>query len=775
MASWRTSSGSEPGAEPLEHRGPVLAAAAWAGVLAGVSGDASWGWLVAGLGVVLAGSGWRLGWRLGVATGLVLLACLAAAGGRSLAARGGPVADLAGEGAVVTATLQVGPGRLAGSGFGGATWFVPARLDRLAGRDQHWLTGQSVLIRAGGEAAASWAALVPGSKVTATLRLSPAGPAEPYVATARAREPPVLVAAAGWLDAAVHRVRSVLHDSVAGLAEEPRAVVPALVVGDTSAMSGELTDRFRVTGLAHLAAVSGSNLTLLLASLLWLAGRLGVQGWWLRALAVAGVAGFVVLCHGEPSVVRAAAMGSVGLAALGFGGRQRGLRQLSWAVIGLLLVDPWLAVSVGFALSVAASAGIICWARAWTDALAGWLPRGLAEALAVPVTAQLATQPIIVAISGQLSLVGVLANLMAGPLVGPTTILGFLCAATGPLLPPLAVGFGWLAGWGAQALCWIATLGAALPAAAIPWPATPVGLVVLSGLSAAGFLLGGRLLRTWWLAVPAAVLLILALLRPVAAPGWPPARWQVAQCDVGQGSASVIAVAPGEAIVVDTGPDPPVLERCLSALGVRRVPLLVLTHFHADHAGGLAALTGREVAAVLAPRGHAGAERLPLLLPGAEPVTPAPGLALRVGEVRVTVISALPVSTLPAAGGEESSGENDGSVVTRIDTGDLVVLAAGDIETAGQAAVLGSGQPLAADVLIVPHHGSPRQTAELFTAVGAPVALIGVGENTYGHPSQTALAMLARSGATVFRTDTQGSLAVARTETGLEVTTERPG
>lgn len=762
-------------ADRLDHRGPVLAAAAWAGALPGIAGDERWIWLAVALGVLVLGWGWRGGRSLAMAAGGVLLVCLAISGGRAWLLQSGPVVELADQGAVVEATLQVGPGRLASGGYGSPTWFVPARLQQVAGRDQRWLTGSSILVRAGGATADAWAAVVPGSVVTTTLRLAPAEPGEPYAATARASASPELVTPPNWLDAGVYRVRSVLHESVAGLAPEPRAVVPALVVGDTSAMSQELNDRFRVTGLAHLAAVSGSNLTLLLASLLWFAGRLGVRGWWLRGLAVVGVAGFVVLCHGEPSVVRAAAMGSVGLAALGFGGRQRGLRQLSWAVIGLLLIDPWLAVSAGFALSVTASLGIICWARAWTDALAGWLPRGLAEAIAVPIAAQLATQPIIVAISGQLSLVGVLANLVAGPLVGPTTVLGFACAATGPFVPPLAVALGWLAGWGAQALCWIAALGAALPAAAIPWPATPVGIIVLLGLSAAGFLLGGRLLRTRWLALAAAGVLVAALLRPVSAPGWPPDGWAVAQCDVGQGSATVVAVSAVEAIVIDTGPEPPALERCLSVLGVQRVPLLILTHFHADHVGGLAALTGREVDSVLAPTGHTGAEAVAALLPHAATIAAAAGLVLQVGGVQVTVLSALPPSASAGDSDAESSAENDGSVVSRIETGALVVVVTGDIEQAGQAAVLRSGFPLAADVLVVPHHGSARQTPELFTAVGATVALIGVGENSYGHPSATALRELAQAGTTVFRTDTQGSLAVIATATGLEVTTERSG
>jgi competence protein ComEC len=95
-------------------------------------------------------------------------------------------------------------------------------------------------------------------------------------------------------------------------------------------------------------------------------------------------------------------------------------------VLGLLLVDPWLAVTVGFALSVLATAGSCCWRPAWRDALARWMPPWLAEAIAVPAAAQLACTPVVAAISGQVSLVAVLANLLAGPLVAPATVLGLI-------------------------------------------------------------------------------------------------------------------------------------------------------------------------------------------------------------------------------------------------------------------------------------------------------------------------------------------------------------
>ena len=106
-------------------------------------------------------------------------------------------------------------------------------------------------------------------------------------------------------------------------------------------------------------------------------------------------------------MLRAAAMGSVALVGLGSRGRDTGIRALGVAVLVLLLLDPWLALSVGFALSALATAGILFLGPPFRDALATWLPRWAAEALAVPFAAQLACTPVVAAISGQVSLVAV--------------------------------------------------------------------------------------------------------------------------------------------------------------------------------------------------------------------------------------------------------------------------------------------------------------------------------------------------------------------------------
>ena len=141
---------------------------------------------------------------------------------------------------------------------------------------------------------------------------------------------------------------------------------------------------------------------------------------------VLGVLGFVLLARPEPSVLRAAAMGTVALAGMGSRGRDRGVRALGVAVFVLLLLDPWLALSVGFVLSSLATAGILFLGPPFRDALATWLPRWAAEALAVPFAAQLACTPVVAAISGQVSLVAVVANLVVAAAVGPATVLGLL-------------------------------------------------------------------------------------------------------------------------------------------------------------------------------------------------------------------------------------------------------------------------------------------------------------------------------------------------------------
>jgi competence protein ComEC len=526
--------------------------------------------------------------------------------------------------------------------------------------------------------------------------------------------------------------------------------------------------------------MTGANLALLLAFVVLVARWCGARGRWLSAVSVVTVLVFVVLCRAEPSVVRAAAMGVVALAAVGReAGAGGGLRLVSVAVIGLCFVDPWLSRSWGFALSVAACVGIVWWGRRWAKALARWLPGLLAEAVAVPLAAQVATQPLITALSGAVSVVGVPANALAGPFVGPATVLGFAAAGVAWLLPWLGQVLAWGAGWAAEPILLIAEYGSSLPGATIRWPATPFALVLVALGSVTIGWLAPWVLRRWWLVLPLAMLLVVALLRAPYHLGWPPSAWEVVACDVGQGDATLVSVAPGQAILVDTGPDPVALLACLDQVGVDAIPLLVLTHYHADHVGGLEALLGsRPVGRVIvspmsSPVATAAAIKAELAQRGIPESVAVPGQEFTVGDAQWRTIAVdAEIGTGVDTG--ESSAENNSSIVGRVSVPGLSVLVTGDLEPEGQAAALAEGADVRATVLKVPHHGSSRQDPDFLAATGARIALVEVGlDNTYGHPAAKTLRALEGLGMQILRTDQQGAVAISVAAGRWNVTTLR--
>ena len=532
--------------------------------------------------------------------------------------------------------------------------------------------------------------------------------------------------------------------------------------------------------LTHLTAVSGANLTLLLAFCLVLARWAGVRGRALRVVGLGTVAVFVALCRTEPSVLRAAAMGLVALAALGAGGRHAGMRHLSVAATGLLLLDPYLSRSVGFVLSVLASGGIVWWARPWTALLRRWLPRVVAESVAVPLAAHLATLPVVAAISGRVSVSGLLTNAVAGPFVGPATVLGFAAAAASLLSTHLAAVLGFGAAWSAQPILWVAHAGAALPGSSRDWPASPFALAWLGAASlATAFVLPSVLVRRW-LTLAVALAMVVALLGSPRRPGWPPSDWVVVACDVGQGDGLVLRAGPHDAVVVDTGPEPAPMRRCLSELGVRRVALLVLTHFHDDHVGGLDGVLGAGpvgqvwVCPLASPASWAARVRAAAAARGVPVLTPPVGAAGSAGRVGWQVLGPLAGPAGEVAAEDESGAENDASLVLMMTVAGVRVLLTGDVEPPGQEAIVAAGADLHADVLKVPHHGSSRQDQTFLAATHARLAIASAGvDNDYGHPAPGTVARLRALGMQVVATNEHGGVALEERHGQLTVATER--
>jgi competence protein ComEC len=702
---------------------------------------------------------------------LLTLAALAGSGAvRVQVAQVSPVSTWAADRAVVEAELLVTSDPVLREGRFGDFMVVSARLRSAVARGQLVRSQVPVLVIGG----TAWSDVRLGSTVTFTGRLGPSSsPREAAVISGQAE--PVLVRGPPAVLGGAEAVRSSVRRAADGGPDEAAALVPALVTGDDAALPDELVDDFRTSGLTHLTAVSGTNLTLVLAFLLLVARWSRVRGRGLLVVGLLGVVGFVLMARPEPSVVRAAAMGTVALLGLGAGGRAAGVRALGAAVLLLLVADPWLAVSPGFTLSVLATAGILFVAPRLRDALAGWLPRPLAEAVAVPLAAQLACTPVVAALSGEVSLVAVAANLLAAPAVGPATVLGLLGGLVGLVVPPLGAVIGTVATWSAQLIVVVARHSADLPAAAIDWSTAAPSLAVLTVLTLAAMALAPRVLRRPRTTIAVVVLLMVAIVRPMAVPvpvlGWPPRGWVLVMCDVGQGDALVLSTGDREGVVVDAGPDPASVDGCLRRLRIERVPAVVLTHFHADHVDGLpGVLRGRSVAELEVSglqEPESGAEQVERWAGAAGvPVrVPAFGEVVHVGEVTWQVLG--PQRLLPGS-------PNDASVVLLVEAAGIRLLLSGDAEPPSQAALLRAGFG-AVDVLKVPHHGSRYQDERLLTDLGVRVALVSAGEdNDYGHPDPGTLDLLEDAGAIVRRTDQHGDVAVVVVDGELRVVSRVP-
>ena len=737
---------------PLSPRGAVdvgvllLAAGAWGGALGGLLAVGTLRTIgVAVLGVV-AGVCWQVGrsrptraapLRLASTVMLVAAALATVAAVRSEALRDSPVAALAAERAVARVELQVRSDPREVEGDFGPVVLVRGTTRTVAARGRAWATPVPVLVLAD----SAWDGVRLGSVVAATGRLGPARDGDVAAVLSAAGAPTEVEPPAAAYTAA-DRVRAAVREAAAGGPGASATLVPALVTGDDAGLPDDVVADFQEAGLTHLTAVSGTNLTLVVGFLLLVGGRLRVQGRARLVLGLSGVVGFVLLARPEPSVVRAAAMGTVGLLALGSGGRGSGSRALGVAVVVLLLLDPALAVSAGFALSALATTGILLVAPLLRDALATWTPRWVAEAVAVLTAAQLACTPLVAALSGQVSVVAVVANLVVAPLVAPATVLGLLGGLVGLVVPPGGALLGLLACWCCALVVLVASVCSTLPGADLAWPAGVTGTVVLSTVCLAALAGSARLLRRRRVVLAGCAVLVLVLLRPLPVPalfsgllptgGWPPHGWVLVMCDVGQGDALVLRTGRGEAVVVDAGPDPDAVDGCLRRLHVARVPAVVLTHFHADHVDGLAGvLRGRQVGEVeVSPLREPGYGADQVETQAAEagiPVrVPAYGERGTVGEVSWRAVGPSRV---------HSGNPNDGSLVLLVHVRGTRLLLAGDVEPPAQAALLRAGLP-PVDVLKVPHHGSRYQDPALLSGLGARVALVSAGVgNDYGHPA----------------------------------------
>jgi competence protein ComEC len=514
------------------------------------------------------------------------------------------------------------------------------------------------------------------------------------------------------------------------------SLIPGMVLGDTSLQSDQFKSDMRRAGLTHLVAVSGANFAIVSAFVLWCMQFL-FRSMRFRIIATAiALICFIALVRPSPSVLRAAAMAAVLLISYGTRRGADSLPALGFAIALVVVGDPWQAREPGFALSVLATAGLLLYAPRVTNFFARGVSKLLAQAAAPPIAAMIFCAPVIVALSGFLSPASLFANLFAAPAVAPITITGFIAALISPLFPqlstllitcikPLAIWIAWVADWAAGYR--VLTLQKGL-----------IGFLVIAVVIALFLLAPKKFIVT-------VIVLILSL---SYLQRFPAGDWQVANCDIGQGDGSAINLGNHRAIVIDTGPDPEAIDRCLKQLGVREIPLLIITHGHADHIAGWPGVTkGRKIGQTWYQNVKRGARAQ---------------LESTKGPVKIEVL-------WPDSGNYDP---NNSSIAVRITTKDYSLFAGGDMEPLSQNMIATTMREV--DIYKVSHHGSAYQD-EIFTRALSPqVAMISVGAgNSYGHPAPATLELLEATGAKVLRTDRDGAIAISARNHRLKVRTSR--
>ena len=606
--------------------------------------------------------------------------------------------------------------------------------------------------------------------------------------------------------AAVERLRRAIDEAIGRAIPEPEAgLASGILIGLRERVGRAVADDFTTTGLTHVVAISGWNIALVAGIATGLLRATGLRRRARSLVVLVAIGSYTIVAGAEASVVRAAVMGGVVLLARE-GGRPAGAAAaLGVACAGLLLADPGMVDDIGLQLSLAATAGLLALGaaaeatvrRLTPTGTPGWLP----ETLGVSLAAQLATLPLILLHFGRLSLISPLANLLMAPFV-PLAMLGaVLGAAAGPFVGIPVVGLAAapvsLAAWlPLTAMVRSAGLLADVPFASLelPGPLASIGavlalLALLAALRRAGSRgaqadaddaswrtarpgaqpsgrrtrrlaaggVGAALVVSLWLLLAAGPARAAAGLGPRRGPGGcHPGRgcgWLTAAR--GRRGRSRPARAPARRAHPHLGPthrprrvDPPPRGPC-RGLGGPGAALSRRAHRR----------DGRDQRRGRGPRAAPGRRS-----PRHRPPEAEPGRCLPAGSWaggRALATTRRRGATVPTTNREV----NDTSLVLGIAVGSQRVLLMGDLEADrdGQllAAIGDPGQPW--DLLKVAHHGSAGATSRaLLAAIRPRVAAISVGaDNDYGHPASELLERLAEVGATVWRTDRQGTFSLA--------------
>ena len=548
----------------------------------------------------------------------------------------------------------------------------------------------------------------------------------------------------------------------------PTDVLPfakALLLGDTTDLTYGTNTDLVLSGIRHVAAVSGLHVSILFAMVYFISGRrrdltvlLGIP----VLLIFAAVSGF------SPSIVRASMMQLLMLLALLFKKEYDPPTGLAFVVIVMLLGNPLVITSVGFQLSVASVAGIFLFSGRISSWLLERLRLGkskkkerrflskLISSVSISLGAMLTTTPLTAIYFGAVSIISPVTNLLCLPLV-TIFFCGIVAACVLSVIwLPLGVAAGWLISWIARLILAIAHILAAIPLAAVYTESVYiVAWLVVCYLLLAAFLIS-RQKRPLILAFCAAMSLCLALLVSWVEPLMD--DYRVTVLDVGQGQC-VLLQSGGRTYMVDCGGSydddaADVASATLLSQGITQLDGLIITHYDADHAGGTKGLLSRVPTEVLIlPEGHEDKSLEENILDGfrGKVIRGDKDLQITWGDSVISVFAS-----------KYFGNSNETSLCVLFHEEECDILITGDRGILGETILLHAADIPELDVLVAGHHGSSGSTGEeLLEATRPKQVVISVGANNpYRHPSAATLERLEAYGCYVRRTDLEGTIII---------------
>ena len=544
----------------------------------------------------------------------------------------------------------------------------------------------------------------------------------------------------------------------------------ALLTGDRSGLTYETKNQMSLVGISHVVAVSGLHVSLIAGAVLLLCFRRR------RLAAVVGIPVmlfFAAMLGFPASVVRAVVMHAVLLLAPLFRRENDAPTSLGFALLLLLVENPWAIANVGLQLSFGATAGILL----FTEPLLRWMERrflpgafrkkhprlsGLARGLfsiqAMSLGATVLTLPLVAAYFGTVSLIALVTNLLLLTLIGYLFTFGCAAVLLSFLWRPLGAALAWVLDWGVRLVLRVIGALSRIPFAAVYTQSDYIclwiaGFYVLLAI----FLFGRCRCKRVFCAAVAATLacgVAFSMLPGDAALTFTALNVGQGQCLLLQPGGLTVVVDCGGSYADDAGEQ---LARRLLMQGKTQIDFLVLTHFDEDHVGGVPQLLSRmEVGTILAPdQTDDGGNRERIL-------TAAEEACVAVRFVRQDVTVEFPTGRLEIFAPVRESGDNDGiSALMSVEEYDILIT--GDMDARSEQLLAVRHGLHDIEVLVAGHHGSRYSTGSaLLQTVTPEIVVISVGENSYGHPAPETLARIEASGALVLRTDAAGTIVIER-------------